>query len=379
MRSVLFFSLASVVAGVSQLALLPHVDAQTSAGVAASLQQPPDSPQAQLYVHAAIAAGAPGPQATQQTSPQSTDQQAANISGTVMDTNGDLIPGVTVVLRGDSTTDSRTVAANDNASFAFGGVKPGVAYHVSISSKDFETWTSPQIVLTPGQFFEVQDIHLKVKVVTSITVYASPVQIATEQVHLEEQQRVLGFIPNFYVVYDSEHAVPLTAKLKFELAWKTSIDPITFAGSAFIAATNQLAHTPDYVLGAKGYGQRFGANYTDNFTGIMFGGVILPVLLRQDPRYYYQGTGTTSSRLKHALAYSFACKGDDGHIQPNYSTIGGDLISSSLSELYYPKSNRGASLVLDNFAIGTAEGALSSVLQEFVVRWFTPSAKKQQH
>jgi hypothetical protein len=103
------------------------------------------------------------------------------------------------------------------------------------------------------------------------------------------------------------------------------------------------------------------------------------VLLRQDPRYYYQGTGTTSSRLKHALAYSFACKGDDGHIQPNYSTIGGDLISSSLSELYYPKSNRGASLILDNFAIGTAEGALSSVLQEFVVRWFTPSAKRQQH
>ena len=371
--------------------MLPHVDAQTSAGVAAFPPQPPGSPQPanglqpaneaapQGLPPAASGPNSPSSQATQQTLPQLTGQQAANISGTVMDINGDLMPGATVVLQGGSSTDSRATTANDNAFFDFGGVKPGVAYHVSISFKDFETWTSPQIVLAPSQFFEVEDIRLKLKVVTSITVYASQVQIATEQVHLAEQQRVLGFIPNFYVVYDSEHAVPLTARLKFELAWKTSIDPIAFVGSAFIAGADQVARTPDYVLGAKGYGQRFGANYTDNLTDIMFGGAILPTLLHQDPRYYYLGTGTTSSRLKHALAYSVACKGDNGRLQPNYSTIGGDLISSSLSELYYPKSNRGPGLVLDNFAINTAERALASVLQEFVVRRFTPSARKQQH
>jgi len=391
MRSVFFLFFASLVAGGSQLALLPHVDAQTSAGVAAFPPQPPGSPQPanglqpaneaapQGLPPAASGPNSPSSQATQQTLPQLTGPQAANISGTVMDINGDLMPGATVVLQGGSSTDSRTTTANDNAFFDFGGVKPGVAYHVSISFKDFETWTSPQIVLAPSQFFEVEDIRLKLKVVTSITVYASQVQIATEQVHLAEQQRVLGFIPNFYVVYDSEHAVPLTARLKFELAWKTSIDPIAFVGSAFIAGADQVARTPDYVLGAKGYGQRFGANYTDNLTDIMFGGAILPTLLHQVPRYYYLGTGTTSSRLKHALAYSVACKGDNGRLQPNYSTIGGDLISSSLSELYYPKSNRGPGLVLDNFAINTAERALASVLQEFVVRRFTPSARKQQH
>ncbi len=109
----------------------------------------------------------------------------------------------------------------------------------------------------------------------------------------------------------------------------------------------------------------------------MFGGAILPVLLHQDPRYYYQGTGTTKSRLIHALSYPFFCKGDNGKMQPNYSTMGGDLISSSLSNLYYPTSNRGAGLVFSNFAIGTGERALSTVLQEFVLRRLTPSAKKQ--
>jgi hypothetical protein len=364
---------------------MPHAEAQGPEATAA-LHEPAEAPQPQFPVNATLAASTAPDSAesssvlepgAQQPANHSASPQLAHIDGTVMDVYGDLVPDATIVLQGDTPADRRTLTANDNAFFDFADLRPGVTYRVSISFKGFDTWTSPAIVLAPGQFFEVNDIHLKLQAETSITVYSSTVQIATEQVHVEEQQRVLGFIPNFYVVYDSENAVPLTAKLKFELAWKTSIDPIAFVGSAFVAGTDQLAHTPDYVLGAKGYGQRVGANYTDNFTDIMFGGAILPALLHQDPRYYYQGTGTTASRLKHALSYSIICKGDNGHLQPNISTIGGDLISSSFSEIYYPKSNRGPGLVLGNFAINSAERALASVLQEFVIRRFTPSAKKQ--
>lgn len=45
----------------------------------------------------------------------------------------------------------------------------------------------------------------------------------------------------------------------------------------------------------------------------MIGGAILPSLLHQDPRYFYQGTGTNESRTLHALSYPFVCKGDNGH------------------------------------------------------------------
>jgi hypothetical protein len=34
----------------------------------------------------------------------------------------------------------------------------------------------------------------------------------------------------------------------------------------------------------------------------MIGGAILPSLLKQDPRYFYKGTGTTRSRILYALA-----------------------------------------------------------------------------
>ena len=59
-----------------------------------------------------------------------------------------------------------------------------------------------------------------------------------------------------------------------------------------MAGIDQASDTPNYVEGAKGYGERFGAVYADGVTDIYFGGAILPSLLHQDPRYYYQGTGT---------------------------------------------------------------------------------------
>ena len=85
-----------------------------------------------------------------------------------------------------------------------------------------------------------------------------PEEIATEQLKIEEKQRVFGIIPNFYVVYDHD-AVPLTPKLKFKLALKTSFDPVTIGGIALLAGIKQAADTPNYVQGAKGYGERFGA------------------------------------------------------------------------------------------------------------------------
>jgi len=233
-------------------------------------------------------------------------------------------------------------------------------------------------MLAPGQFFDVTGIKLKVKNESvSVTVTASSEQIATEQVHLAEQQRVLGFIPNFYVVYNSKDAVPLTTKLKFQMAYKVSVDPVSIIGAAALAGINQAGDRPDYQQGWKGYGQRFGAAYADSATDIFIGGAILPSLLHQDPRYFYQGTGTIKSRTLHALANPFICKGDNGRNQVNFSSMGGDLISASISNAYYPESNRGASLVFTTFAINTAERELSSVVQEFVLRKLTPAAKRQ--
>jgi hypothetical protein len=203
-----------------------------------------------------------------------------------------------------------------------------------------------------------------------------PIEIATEQVKIEQTQRIFGIIPNFYVSYDGANAAPLTTKMKFDLALKVSYDPVTIAGVGLVAGLRQAADSPNYPQGAKGFGERFGATAADGFTGIMVGGAILPSLLHQDPRYFYQGTGTTRSRLRHAILSAFIAKGDNGNWQPNYSSLGGDLASAALSNLYFPKSNRGVGLVFSQFALGTGERIGANLAQEFLLAKLTRRRRK---
>jgi carboxypeptidase family protein len=298
------------------------------------------------------------------------ETKPASIVGTVIDVNGHVVPGATVVVQGSEANDRHSITANDNGYFELHDAKPGVPYQVQITAEGFAEWSSPTVTPEPGEFKILEGIQLKVQTAeTTVRVTQTLEEVATEQVKVEEKQRVLGFIPNFDVVYDP-HPVPLTAKLKFRLALKVATDPITALGIAFLSGTQQAGDTPDYGQGAQGYGKRFGANAADALTDIMIGGAILPSILHQDPRNYYQGSGTTRSRMGHAMVHPFVCKGDNGKWQPNFSSLGGDLASSAISNAYYPPSNRGAGLMFTNLAISTAERVASSLAQEFIVRRF---------
>jgi len=304
------------------------------------------------------------------------DRPAAKIGGTVTDAYGDVVQGAPIVLEGDGS-DRQTAVSNENGVFQFDRLKPGISYHITIEANGFDSWKSPTVILNPGQFFYLQNIKLKLTVlVASVTVYSSQEQIATQQVILQEHQRVLGFFPNFYVTY-AKNPVPLTPKLKFRLAYKANTDVVTFAGVAFLAAVYQAGDMLDYGQGWDAYGKRVAAGYADSTTDIFIGGAILPSLLHQDPRYFYQGTGSNKSRAFHAIFSPFVCRGDNGKQQPNYSTIGGDLASGAISNLYYPQSNRGVGLVFQGFAVTTGVRMINGVLQEFLLRKLTPSARQQ--
>ena len=84
-----------------------------------------------------------------------------------------------------------------------------------------------------------------------------------------------------------------------------------------------------------------------------------------------KGTGTTRSRMRHAMLSAFIAKGDNGKLQPNCSTVGGGLAAAGIANLYYPKSNRGVGLVFGNFALGTAERIGANLAHEFLLGRFT--------
>jgi hypothetical protein len=304
-----------------------------------------------------------------------TEPPRGSISGNVTDVDGAIIPEAIVTVSEPAPIGSRTVTANETGFFELKNLDPTISHKIVVSAKGFADWTSPPVTLKPGQTLELTDIKLKIAVVETTVSAITVEQLALEQARAEEKQRVFGIIPNFYVSYD-KNAVPLTKKLKYEIAFKAGTDIASITGDLFYAGLEQAADTPDYRQGAKGYGQRFGASYADSFSNIMIGGAVLPSLLHQDPRYFYQGTGTGKSRALHAISSPFICRGDNGRQQINFSSMGGDLMASSLANLYYPESNRGPGLVFSTFAINSGARVANALVQEFILRKHTSNSNK---
>ena len=303
--------------------------------------------------------------------------QPSSIIGTVTDVQSDILPGATVTLTGPAPADTQTTAASDTGFFAFRNLPSGVPYHIAIRVNGFVDYTSAALTPQAGQQIDLGDVKLTLAVVQTTVTAVTEEQIATQQVKVAEKQRVLGVVHNFYVTYD-QHPVPLTTKLKYELALRTTVDPINFAGALFIGAVDQAGDTPDYQQGWLGYGQRVGAEYTNGFTDIMIGGAILPSIFHQDPRYFYLGTGTVKSRILHAISAPFICPGDDGRKEFNISSIGGDIASGAIANLYYPPSNRGTYIVFGDALIDTGGRVVNALAQEFIFPRFTSHPKAAQ-
>jgi hypothetical protein len=271
------------------------------------------------------------------------------------------------------------VLSGGDGGFSFADIAPG-AFQLTVTATGFATRTFSG-TLYPGEIERLPPMALEVAAaITEVQVgltRAEVAEVAEQQLKIEEKQRVLGIIPNFYVSY-VPHAAPLTAKQKFKLAMRTVVDPFTFLVVGGTAGVEQAQnHFFEYGQGAEGYAKRFGANYADTVTGTFIGGAILPSLLKQDPRYFYKGTGSTQSRFLYAIGMSVICKGDNGHWQPNYSGILGSLAAGGISNLYYPAIDRdSAALTFDNTAIGIGSSAISNLLQEFVIRKLTPKLKR---
>jgi hypothetical protein len=305
---------------------------------------------------------APGQQAANQ-------QSGGSISGTVTDPHGAYITGATLTLESKNPIATRTLTTDGTGSFSFAALEPGT-FKLTIRSPGFATWVAANIVLGANENQQLQHIQMQIASAnTNIDVVFSRHDLAEEQIHQQEKQRVLGVFPNFYVTYNW-NAVPLTSKQKFKLALRTATDPVAFLGAGFAAGVEQWADGySGYGLGAQGYAKRFGASYADAFNGTMLGGAVFPSLLHQDPRYFYKGTGTIRSRVLYAISTVVICKGDNGRWQPNYSNLLGSLAGAGISNLYYPSTDRdGAELTIRNALVGSASGAIGALFQEFLLK-----------
>jgi hypothetical protein len=304
-------------------------------------------------------------------------ERSASLHGTVTDQGGRLLPGARVEITSEG--ESFTEIADSDGEFRANGLRAGT-YTIRALDSGFIS-VEEHVTVLQGEVKEVAPIPLRMTTARAeVTVVATVHEIAVAQVAAEEKQRVLGIIPNFYVVYDKEPA-PLAVGQKFHLAWRSTFDPISLLGVGVAAGIGQATNEYDgYGQGAQGYAKRYGAAFADSAVSGFLSGAVLPVLFKQDPRYYYQGTGTVWSRTKHAVGSVVITHGNNGKRQFNYSNVLGTFASAGISNAYYPASDRhGAGLTMQNAAIGLAFGAFGSVMQEFVVRKLTPHLPSREH
>ena len=299
------------------------------------------------------------------------------ITGTVLDTNDDVVQDAHVVLS-DRSGAARDMQSGPNGQFAFSALPSG-SYKIVVTGNGMGTYVSPWITTEPGDVRIVSHVVLPVAAATtSITVNGNREvinqELANEQVEIAEAQRVWKVFPNFYSNYDW-NAPPMGAKQKFRLAFRSMIDPMAFAGAAGIAGYEQYYNLfPGYGRGIQGYFKRYGAAYTNDFSARMLSSGLFASIFHQDPRYFYKGTGSFQSRTMYAISCAVITRNDSGRMRPNYSHVLGVFAAAALSNLYYPKASRGLRLTLVNGAVETAGNSGTNIVREFILKGITSHA-----
>lgn len=194
---------------------------------------------------------------------------------------------------------------------------------------------------------------------------AAPPLTSQEQLKLQEKQRVFGVMATFNTTANKD-ALPLSTGQKYQLFFKSATDPWPFVLTAFGAGIDQADNSfPEYGQGMQGYAKRYGAAYTDYFTGNLLGNAVLAGVLKEDPRYFQKGTGSFMSRFLWAATSTVWCKRDNGTWGPNYANVVGNLMGAAVSNLYYPEAERTASDTISRGFTVTAQAIVGSEVIEF--------------
>ena len=297
--------------------------------------------------------------------------QSGTIAGSVVDPTGATIAQARVKLRLDGRAPDRESQSTETGEYSFSNVPLG-PFRVSFNAKGF----APQIVtgeLRDGETLALPKTILAVETVNSgVTVSENVEAIAEAQIKLAETQRFAGLVPNYFVNYNPD-AAPLNARQKFQLTWRTFLDPSSFAITGIIAGVQQARNThKGFGQGGQGYAKRYGAAYGDFVTSVMLDRVVMPTIFHQDPRYFYKGTGSTKSRAGYALSRTFICQGDNKKAQFCYSRLISNFGSGFATNYLYPKADRNTNgQILQDSAIGIGAEALANLFQEFIAKKIT--------
>ncbi len=180
-----------------------------------------------------------------------------------------------------------------------------------------------------------------------------------------ESKRILGVLPNYRTAEMSAASIPLTPNQKLRIAVKDSFDyPLIFIAAAYAGLYQAEGNHPEFGQGAKGYFSRLGTSYADQVDGNMLTEGFLPVLFREDPRYFRMNQGSIKRRAWYAASRVFITRTDSGNNSFNFAEVVGNGIAAGIALSYYPDSRSGGDYV-ENWLTQIGTDAASQMLKEF--------------
>ena len=184
----------------------------------------------------------------------------------------------------------------------------------------------------------------------------------------KQSKRMLWVVPNYRAVSAGTRLPPLSVKEKFVLATQDSFDYSSFVMAGMLAGLSQARNSsPEFHHGLPGYGRYYWHSFADQAVGNYFTEAIVPVVVGEDPRYYTLGKdeGGFWRRTGYALSRLVITRTDTGGKSFNISEIAGNALGASVSNLYYPRTERTLGNSADKWATQIGIDGISNILKEF--------------
>jgi hypothetical protein len=157
----------------------------------------------------------------------------------------------------------------------------------------------------------------------------------------KQTKRILWIVPNFRAVNAGAKLPPQSVKEKFKTGALDSFDYSSFIFVGIQAGIAQASKGyPAFRQGAAGYGRYYWHTFADQTDENLWVEGILPVVLRQDSRYYTLGHGGFFKRGLYAVSRTVITRTDSGKETFNASEIVGAGTAAGISSLYYPTQYR---------------------------------------
>jgi hypothetical protein len=201
-----------------------------------------------------------------------------------------------------------------------------------------------------------------------------------------QTKRILGIIPNFRAISTDVKLPPETIKEKFMDATHDSFDYSSIVLPGLLAAYSMGTDaTPEFHQGAAGYARYFWHAAVDQTSENYMVEFVVPVITREDTRYYTLGRGGFLKRTGYALSRAVITRSDSGKEVFNVSEVIGAGAASGLSSLYYPTRERSIGNTGKEWGLDVGIDSASFVAREFwpdINHWLfhgaKPSAVTQQ-